>query len=116
MMAVWAVYGVTNIKAMNATWTLMVGVTNATAAMLFSATGMVEWPEACTMLAGAVIGSYVCARWVRRFSTHHLRAGTTVFNVAMTCTSFCEATVNCRRPRRQYGRGSHECSKGNAYG
>lgn len=88
MMAVWAVFGATDIKAMNAAKTLMVGVTNATAVMLFSATGMVQWPEACTMLAGAVIGSYGGARWARQISSHRLRAGTTVFNVAMTLYFF----------------------------
>lgn len=88
MMAVWAVFGVTDIKAMNAAKTLMVGVTNATAVILFTVTGMVQWPEACAMLAGAVIGSYCGARWARRISANRLRAGTTVFNVAMTLYFF----------------------------
>lgn len=88
MMAAWAVFGVTDIKAMNAAKTLLVGVTNATAVILFSATGMVQWPEACTTLTGAVIGSYGGARWARRISSHRLRAGTTLFNVAMTLYFF----------------------------
>lgn len=88
MMAIWAVFGVTDIKAMNAAKTLLVGVTNATAVLLFSATGMVYWPEACTMLTGAVFGSYTGARWARTLSSHRLRTGTTLFNVAMTLYFF----------------------------
>ena len=88
MMAIWTIFGVTDIKAMNAAKTISVGVTNATAVVLFSLTGMVYWPEACTMLTGAVIGGYGGARWARGISPHRLRTGMTFFNVAMTLFFF----------------------------
>jgi uncharacterized membrane protein YfcA len=88
MMAVWSLFGITDIKAMNAAKTLLVGVTNSTAVLCFAASGMVLWPQACTMLIGAVIGGYVGARCARRLNPYYLRAGITTFNVIMTLLFF----------------------------
>ena len=53
-----------------------------------AATGLVRWPQAFTMLIGAVIGGYWGARGARLVNPHALRAGITVFNVVMTVIFF----------------------------
>ena len=84
MMAVWSLFGITDIRSMNAAKTLLVGVTNLAAVLCFAATGLVWWEQSCIMLVGAVIGGYSGARCARRIDSHHLRTGITMCNVVMT--------------------------------
>lgn len=84
MMAVWSLLGITDIKSMNASKTLLVGITNSAAVVCFTATGLIWWPQVCVMLVGAVIGGYCGARCTRRISPRCLRTGITIFNVVMT--------------------------------
>lgn len=88
MMAFWGLFGSTDIKAMNAAKTLLVGVTNSSAVLCFAVTGLVWWQETGTMLVGAMIGGYGGARLARRIRPHYLRAGTTIFNFTMTLYFF----------------------------
>lgn len=88
MMAVWGLFGMTDIRAMNGVKTLLVGVTNAAAVFWFAAAGLVWWPQALTMLTGAVIGGYSGARCARRLNAVYLRRGITVFNVVITACFF----------------------------
>jgi uncharacterized membrane protein YfcA len=88
MMAVWSLYGIIDLKTMNGAKTLLVGATNSAAVLCFAATGLVRWPQAFTMLIGAVIGGYWGARGARLVNPHALRAGITVFNVVMTVIFF----------------------------
>lgn len=88
MMAVWSLFGITDIRAMNAAKTMLVGVTNSAAVICFTLTGLVRWEQACLMLAGAIIGGYGGARGARRIAPHHLRIGITLFNVVMTIVFF----------------------------
>lgn len=84
MMAVWSLFGITDIRSMNAAKTLLVGVTNFAAVLCFAATGLVWWGQSCIMLVGAVIGGYGGAHYARRISPHHLRIGITLLNVVIT--------------------------------
>lgn len=88
MMAVWSLFGITDIRSMNAFKTLLVGVTNAAAVFWFALTGLVWWPQALTMLMGAVIGGYSGARCARRLNPVYLRRGITIFNVVITACFF----------------------------
>jgi len=83
MMAVWSMFGITDIRSMNAAKTLLVGITNCAAVLCFAATGLVWWEHSCIMLVGAVIGGYGGARCARRVDPHHLRTGITLFNVVI---------------------------------
>lgn len=91
MMAVWSLFGITDIRAMNAYKTLLVGVTNAAAVCWFAAVGLVWWPQALTMLTGAVIGGYSGAHCARRLNPAYLRRGITVFNVVITVCFFLKS-------------------------
>lgn len=84
MMAVWSVFGITDIRSMNAVKTLLVGMTNSAAVLCFAATGLVWWEQSGIMLVGAVIGGYSGARCARRIDPHRLRTGITLFNVVMS--------------------------------
>jgi len=88
MMAVWSLFGIDDIKAMNAAKTLLVGVTNSVAVACFIAAGQVFWPQTAIMLLAAVAGGYAGARVGRRMNPRHVRAGITVLNVAMTAAFF----------------------------
>jgi uncharacterized membrane protein YfcA len=90
-LATWSLLGMTDIKAMNATKTLLVGATNAVAVACFIIAGKVWWPQTCMMLIAAVVGGYTGARFARRVSAHHLRLGITVFNVVITSAFFWRA-------------------------
>ncbi|PWC54929.1 sulfite exporter TauE/SafE family protein [Azospirillum sp. TSO22-1] len=88
MMAAWSVFGIDDVRAMNAAKTLLVGVTNSVAVLCFVAAGAVHWPETLAMLAGAVAGGYAGARVGRRLNPAHVRVGITLLNVAITAAFF----------------------------
>lgn len=91
MMAVWSFFGISNIKALNASKTLLVGATNAIAVICFIAGHLVWWPQTCAMLVGAMIGGYGGAHIARRIPGEPLRLGVTIFNVVMTVVFFVRA-------------------------
>jgi uncharacterized membrane protein YfcA len=90
MMAAWSVFGITDIRSMNAAKTLLVGMTNSAAVIYFAGTELVWWSQSMVMLTGAVIGGYGGACWVRRISPQRLRTGITFFNVAITVVFFVQ--------------------------
>lgn len=92
MMAVWSLFGVTDIRAMNAFKTLLVGVTNSSAVVWFAIVGLVWWPQALTMLVGAVVGGYSGARFARRLNPVYLRRVINVFNIAITVCFFIKSS------------------------
>jgi uncharacterized membrane protein YfcA len=53
MMAAWSLFGLTDIRAMSATRTILVGATNTAAVLCFVVTGLVRWPETLVMLAAS---------------------------------------------------------------
>lgn len=80
MMAAWSLFGVDDVKAMNAAKTLLVGATNSVAVICFVTAGEVVWPQTLTMLGAAVVGGYAGARVGRRVDPRHIRLGITVLN------------------------------------
>ena len=90
-LAVWSLMGMTDIRAMNATKTLVVGATNAVAVVCFILVGKVWWPQTCVMLIAAVLGGYGGARFARRVPPHRLRFGISVFNFVITAVFFLRA-------------------------
>lgn len=91
MMAVWSLFGVSDLHAMNAAKTLLVGATNTVAVVCFILAGKVWWGPALLMALTAVAGGYAGARVGRRLDPTHLRLGITLFNVAMTVAFFLRA-------------------------
>jgi uncharacterized protein len=90
-LATWSLLGMTDIKAMNATKTLVVGATNAVAVVCFIIAAKVWWPQTCVMLLAAVVGGYGGARIARRLAPDRLRMGITAFNFVITAVFFWRA-------------------------
>jgi len=88
MMALWSVVGATDMRPMSATKTLLVVATNAVAVVCFVAARQVWWTQTTCVLLGALCGGYFGARVARRIPSPQLRAGITVFNVAITIVFF----------------------------
>jgi uncharacterized membrane protein YfcA len=91
MLAAWGLFGLQDLKAMNATRTLLVGSANAVAVLCFAIAGKVWWPQALLMLMAAMIGGYGGARFARRLDPVKTRAVITVFNFGMTIAFFWRA-------------------------
>ncbi len=91
MMAAWSIFGLSDIRAMSAARTLLVGATNAVAVVCFVIAGLVWWPQALLMLVAAVAGGYGGARLARAVDPDRLRAGITVFNFLIAAAVFWRA-------------------------
>jgi len=87
-LAIWSLFFVADINAMNAAKTLLVGSMNATAVVCFVLAGKVWWPQACVMMAAAVLGGYFGARVTRKLPSAKVRLGITVLTFAMTAAVF----------------------------
>src|ERR1700744_3843262 len=58
MLAVWSVFEQSDIRIMNANKTLLVGVANSIAVLIFIVAGKVTWPSTCLMLVATILGGY----------------------------------------------------------
>ena len=60
MMALWGIWGYTELRAVNGAKSLFVGATNAVAVLCFIVAGQVRWGPGLALAAGA--GGCVCTR------------------------------------------------------
>lgn len=88
MMAFWHLAGLSDLRAMTAARTVLLGASGGVAVLCFVVAGAIRWPAAAPVLAGAVVGGYIGAHLTRRVSARQLRVGLTVFNVAVTGVFF----------------------------
>ncbi|MFL5301801.1 MAG: sulfite exporter TauE/SafE family protein [Anaeromyxobacteraceae bacterium] len=88
MMAFWSLFGVDDLRAMNAAKALLVGSLNCVAVACFAAAGVVAWGPAAVMGAAAMAGGYLGARWGRRANQARLRAAISILNVLLTLALF----------------------------
>lgn len=75
MLATYAALGMTNVHEMNALKHVMAVILNAIAIAAFVVAGIVEWPFALVMIAGAVVGGYAGARIARKVDPAKVRYG-----------------------------------------
>ena len=85
MLAVYSLFGLTNLNAMNATKTLMAGIINGISLVVFVGAGKIVWPQTLTILVAAVLGGYLGARVARRMDPKHVRSG--IIGIAVTVTA-----------------------------
>lgn len=88
MMAVWNIFGMSDIRVINANKNLLVGVANSIAVALFIIAGKVSWPETAVMLAATVAGGLLGGRYTRSMDPARLRALISVFNFLITIAFF----------------------------
>lgn len=88
MMASWSLFGLTNLRAMNAAKTLLVGSTNLMASGYFIAVGLISWPQTLIMLVMALVGGYGGARVVQIMNVVYLRRAIMILNFVITGLMF----------------------------
>jgi uncharacterized membrane protein YfcA len=87
-LAVWSLFGLTNIKAVNPNKILLGGLTNTAAVACFIVAGKVLWTQSLIMLVGAVAGGYTGARFSRRLSQRTVRGAVIVISIVVTIVFF----------------------------
>jgi uncharacterized membrane protein YfcA len=87
-LAAWNLFGLTDIKAVNPNKILLGGLTNTTAVACFVIAGKVAWKPSLIMLAGAVAGGYVGARFSRKLPSSVVRGVVIVISVVVTIAFF----------------------------
>jgi uncharacterized membrane protein YfcA len=91
-LAIWSLFGLTDVKAMNPNKILLGGLTNTAAVICFVIAGKVWWTESLVMLAGAVVGGYAGARFGRKLDPRVVRGVVIAISVAATIVFFLRKT------------------------
>ena len=73
LLALLALLGLENIHAMNGMKTILVGVCNGVALVVFIWAKAIVWPQALLMLVGASIGGYGGAYYAQKMNPKHVR-------------------------------------------
>jgi uncharacterized membrane protein YfcA len=82
MLAVLGLMGLTNIHTMNGLKNWGGLCINAVAAIMFAASGMVNWPVALGMAVGGLLGGYAGSRLAQRVGQEPVRRAITVIGIA----------------------------------
>ncbi len=90
MMAVLALAGVPTLNA-GATKNVLAGAMNATAVLVFLFSGEVRWVAAAVACSGALVGSVIGARMLRRTNERLLRIVVIAIGVSLTLGMFLRA-------------------------
>lgn len=90
MMAVWNIFGMTDIKRINANKNLLVAAANAVAAILFIIAGKIAWYETAILIAATVLGGYAGGYYSKRINAVLLRNIIIVFNFMITAMFFIQ--------------------------
>ncbi|HEU4961845.1 MAG TPA: sulfite exporter TauE/SafE family protein [Sphingomonas sp.] len=89
-----AIYGLLagiDPRGMFALRTLMLAIANSAAALVFVATGLIDWRTGLPMLAGSIIGGWVGAHVGKRLPAGGVRAWTLLVSTATTIVFFWRA-------------------------
>jgi uncharacterized protein len=73
LLALLALFGLENIHAMNGLKTILVGVCNGVALVIFVWAKAIAWPQAWLMVVGASIGGYCGAYYAQQMNPQHVR-------------------------------------------
>ncbi len=87
-MALWGIWGYTELRAVNGAKSLFVGATNAVAVLCFIVAGQVRWGPGLALAAGAVAGGWLGARLSQRLEPRRLRKGVVLLNFLMAGAFF----------------------------
>lgn len=88
MLAILAFSGLPNFNAMNAVKNVLAAVINGVALLPFIIAGIIHWPQAIIMAAGAVLGGYIGSRIGRRVPSRVMRAGVILVGLSMVVYFF----------------------------
>jgi len=88
MLASFGFMGMTHIHEMNALKNLLGSLINVVAAVWFIAAGMVQWPQALALTAGALIGYYLGAHYSQRIEPRRVRQMITAIGLVISGVMF----------------------------
>lgn len=88
MMAVWSIFGMSDVKVLNANKNLMVVTANAIAVIVFSAAGIVEWRETFIMMLATITGGYLGAHYSKSMNPVLLKRVIICLNFIITLLFF----------------------------
>lgn len=90
-LAMLAALGMTDIHAMNKLKVLLGSIINGVATAAFIITGLIAWPQAAVMTAGAAIGGYSSAHYAQKLPQSWIRNFVILVGAAMTIYFFIRA-------------------------
>lgn len=90
-LAMLSALGMTDIHAMNKLKVMLGGVINGVATITFVVAGMIVWPQAMVMTAGAVLGGYSSAHYAQKLPQSWVRSFVILVGAAMTIYFFIRA-------------------------
>jgi hypothetical protein len=88
MLASLGLLGLTNLHEMNALKTLLSAAINLVATGVFVAAGIVDWPRAAAMTAGALVGYFLGSHWSQRIAVRHVRRLIAVIGISLSVATF----------------------------
>lgn len=88
MLAALAIFGMTDIHAMNGIKTVLAGTLNGIAVVIFVAAGKIFWREALIMAVAAIAGGYFGAHYAQKLPAGFTRVFVTATGVLMTIYFF----------------------------
>jgi uncharacterized protein len=88
MLASLGFIGLSNIHEMNTLKTILGALINIVAAVWFILAGLVNWPKAGVMTAGALIGYFLGSHYAQRISQNRVRQTITLIGFILTAVTF----------------------------
>ena len=88
MLATWTLFGLTDIRMVNANKNMLVGSANAVAVIIFIIAGKVYWQQTLVMMVATIIGGYSGSIISKKIEPEKLRSGIVVFNFVITAVFF----------------------------
>ena len=93
MLATLSLMGMRNIHTMNALKVVLASCINSVAVITFIFAGIVEWPQALVMMAGAILGGWAGASFARKIDERYIRIYIIVVGIAMSIALFVKAAT-----------------------
>lgn len=88
MMSVWTLFGLSDIKVINANKTLFVGIANSIAVIVFIIAGKIYWYQTLVTMVATIAGGYFGAGYAKSLNPDKLRTSIIIFNFIITAVFF----------------------------
>jgi uncharacterized protein len=96
MLASLGFIGLRDIHEMNTLKTLLASLINAVAAAWFVCAGLIHWPKAAIMTAGALAGYYLGSHFSQRIPQQRVRQIITIIGFALSAATFYKEFLQAR--------------------
>jgi uncharacterized protein len=93
MLASLGFIGLSHIHEMNTLKTILASVINLVAAAWFIFAGLIDWPRAALMTAGALAGYYLGSHYAQRIAQHRVRQVITLIGFILSAVTFYQQFV-----------------------